>query len=181
VEYRQVAGRAPALARVRADVAPGLIYEYFPERTPEPAYRMNWPVRWRVEHPETRADDPKPAKTGTVPTFTLSPRDTNELFAFRYTGYLRVPRAGVYTITARADDGAAFWVGDQTVFWGVGQSPRTTESWGQIALQAGLHPITVGYFQAYGPMALALYIEGPGMPRQRIPASMLFHDRAAAP
>jgi hypothetical protein len=99
------------------------------------------------------------------------------MFAFRYTGYIRVPRTGVYTFLARSDDGAALWIGSDNVFWSVGQSPRTTETWGQVALQAGLHPITLGYFQAYGPMALELFVEGPGMPRQRVPSTMLFHDR----
>ena len=177
VDYRRGPGRAP----VTADVAPGLQYEYFADTTREPAFRLNWPVRWRVEHPETRPDDLKPTKTGTVANFLLTPRDTNEMFSFRYTGYIRVPRTGVYTFLARSDDGAALWVGDQNVFWSLGQSPKTTETWGQVALQAGLHPITVGYFQAYGPMQLEMFIEGPGMPRRRIPDAMLFHSRRNAP
>ncbi|MDQ6830240.1 MAG: PA14 domain-containing protein, partial [Gemmatimonadota bacterium] len=115
-----------------------------------------------------------------VPDFVLTPRDSSEMFSLRYTGYLRVPKTGVYTLGALADDGAALWVGDQFVFGSLGQSPKTTETWGQIALRAGLHPITVSYFQAYGPMALEMYIEGPGMKRQRIPRSMLFHDSASS-
>jgi hypothetical protein len=172
VDYKRGPGRAP----VTAQVTPGLHYEYFADTTREPAFRLNWPVRWRVEHPETRSDDLRPTKMGTVANFSLAPRDTNEMFSFRYTGYIRVPRAGVYTFLARSDDGAALWIGDQNVFWSLGQSPKTTETWGQAALQAGLHPITVGYFQAYGPMQLEMFIEGPGMPRQRISNALLFHD-----
>jgi hypothetical protein len=176
VDYRLVAGRAP----VTASVSPGLEYEYFADTTKEPAFRMNWPVRWRVEHPENRSDDLRPKRSGTVANFSLAPRDTNEMFSFRYTGYIRVPRTGVYTFLARSDDGAGLWIGEQNVFWSLGQSPKTTETWGQAALQAGLQPITVGYFQAYGPMQLEMYIEGPGMPRQRIGDALLFHDRAAS-
>jgi len=175
VDYRRVPGRAPVTPQVVA----GLNYEYFADTTKEPAFRLNWPVRWRVEHPETRPDDLRPTKRGTVANFSLAPRDTNEMFSFRYTGYIRVPRTGVYTFLARSDDGAGLWIGDQNVFWSLGQSPKTTETWGQAALQAGLHPITVGYFQAYGPMDLEMYIEGPGMARQRIPSSMLFRDAAS--
>jgi hypothetical protein len=175
-DYRKVAGRAP----VAATVVKGLAYAYYPDTTTEPNYRMSWPVRFQVERPEVRPGDVAARRTGTVATFSLAPRDTNEMFSFRYTGYLRVPRTGVYTFTALSDDGAALWVGNDNVFWSVGQSPKTTETWGQVALQAGLHPITVGYFQGYGPMALEMYIEGPGMRRQRIPASMLFHDPRAA-
>ncbi|MDB4889618.1 MAG: beta-galactosidase/beta-glucuronidase [Gemmatimonadetes bacterium] len=174
-EYRKVPGRAS----VTASVAPGIAFAYYPDTTKEPAYRMNWPVRFQVERPEVKPGDVAARKTGVLPNFSLSPRDTSEMFSFRYTGYIRVPRTGVYTFTARSDDGAALWMGNDNVFWSVGQSPKTTETWGQVALQAGLHPITLGYFQAYGPMALELFIEGPGLPRQRVPDTMLFHDRNA--
>jgi hypothetical protein len=140
---------------------------------------MNWPVRWQLERPDVRTTDIAPRKTGTVSTVTLAPADTNEMFGMRFTGFIRVPRTGVYTFTALSDDGAGLWFDDRNVFWSLGQSPKTTETWGQIALQAGLHPITLTYFQAYGPMALDLYVEGPGMPRQRVPGSMLVRDRAS--
>ena len=177
IDYRKVAGRAPAMAAGDARVTPGVTYQYYADTSPEPAFRMHWPARWQVERPDVRAGDMPPRKSGTLANVSLAPRDTNENFSFRYTGYLRVPRTGVYTLTARSDDGAGFWIGDQNVFWSLGQSPATTETWGQAALQAGLHPITVTYFQAYGPMALELYIAGPGMPRQRISNAMLFRDR----
>ena len=175
-EFTKGTGR-PA---VTASVVPGLRYEFFRDTTTEPAYRMNWPVRWQLERPEKKAEDITPHKTGTVATVTLAPADTAVMFGMRYTGYIRAPRAGVYTFTALSDDGAGLWFGDRNVFWSLGQSPKTTETSGQIALAAGLHPITVTFFQAYGPRALELYIEGPGVRRQQIPASMLFHDRAAA-
>ena len=178
VDYAKVAGRAPASVAA-ASLARGLDYAYYVEPTAEPAFRMSWPVRWQVERPEVKADDYTAKKTGVVPVPTLAPRDTTELFSFRYTGYVRVPRTGVYTFTARSDDGAALWVGDQNVFWSVGQSPKTTESWGQIALQAGLHPITLTYFQAYGPMALELLVDGPLVRRQPVPASWFSHPRAS--
>ena len=176
VDYRKGPGRAPA-AIAASRLAPGLDYEYFADTTTEPAYRMNWPVRWQLERPDARPEDLKPTKTGTAREVSLAPRDTNELFGFRFSGYIRVPRTGVYTFTAASDDGAGLWFGDQNVFWSLGQSPKPTESTGQIALRAGLHPITLTYHQAYGPMALELYVEGPGMRRQRVPASMLFRDR----
>jgi len=175
-DFRRVAGRTPLAAAAARRVVPGLHYELFADTTAEPAFRMNWPVRWQLERPEARPNDLPPKKTGTVATVTLAPADTNELFGMRYTGYVRVPRRGVYTFTALSDDGAGLWVGDRNVFWSLGQSPKTTETSGELALAAGLHPITLTYFQAYGPLALELYVEGPGMPRQRVPASMLFRD-----
>ena len=180
VDYTKGPGRAPETVAASA-LARGLDYAYYVESTPEPAFRMNWPVRWQVERPEVRPNDYPPRKSGVVTTPSLAPRDTTELFSLRYTGYVRVPRTGVYTFTARSDDGAALWVGDRNVFWSVGQSPRTTETWGQIALQAGLHPITLTYFQAYGPMALELLVEGPGLRQQPVPAGWFYRPRAGTP
>ncbi|MGZ8411548.1 MAG: chitobiase/beta-hexosaminidase C-terminal domain-containing protein [Gemmatirosa sp.] len=178
VAYVRGAGRPPATVAARA-LAPGLAYAFFRDTTPEPAFRMHWPVRWPLERPDVRAEDPRPAKTGVVPEPTLAPADTTEMFGFRFTGYLRVPRTGVYTFSALADDGAAMWFGDRNVFWSVGQSPKTTESFGSIALAAGLHPIVLTHFQAYGPRALELWVEGPGVPRQRVPARWFSHDPAS--
>lgn len=179
VDYRRGAGLAPTAA-AGGRLRPGLDYEYMAETTPEPAFRMNWPVRFGVEHPTRQPGDLAARKTGTVADFTLAPRDTNELFSFRYIGFLRVPRTGVYTFTAISDDGAGLWFGDRNVFWSLGQSPKATETSGQVALQAGLHAFTATYFQAYGPMALEMYVEGPSTARRRIPASWLFRAAAGA-
>jgi hypothetical protein len=178
VEYTRTTGRAPVT--VAGGVAGGLNYAFYKDTTPEPAFRMHWPVRWQLERPEVRPTDIAPAKTGVAATVSLAPADTTELFGLRFTGYVRVPRTGVYTFTAVSDDGAGMWVADRNVFWSLGQSPKSTETAGQIALQAGLHPITVTYFQAYGPRALQLFVEGPGMSRRPVPASMLFRDRGTA-
>ncbi|HEX2722040.1 MAG TPA: chitobiase/beta-hexosaminidase C-terminal domain-containing protein [Gemmatimonadaceae bacterium] len=177
-EYKRVAGRAPAAA-TGATVAPGLSYAFFRDTTYESPFRMNWPVRDRVDRLEPR-NGPDPAKTGTVPNFSLAPSDTSEMFGIMFTGYIRVPRTGVYTFTSMSDDGARLWIGNETILASLGQSPATTETQGQIALQAGLHPISLGYFQAYGPKVLELFIEGPGMPRQRISGQMLYHARSSA-
>jgi hypothetical protein len=173
MEYRRTVGRAP----VEAAVVPGIEYAYFPDESPEPAFRLDWPVRSFLED-LPRNDEPEPAHSGTLPDFSLDARDREEMFGFRFTGYLRVPATGVYTFSARSDDGVGLWIGEERVMWSMGQSPATQEDEGQIALQAGLHPFTVSYHNAYGPMALELFVAGPGMPRQRIPASMLFRAQS---
>ncbi|HVF39687.1 MAG TPA: PA14 domain-containing protein, partial [Gemmatimonadaceae bacterium] len=177
-EYRRVPGR-PAISSPAGGFAPGLSYAYFRDTTYENPFRMNWPVRDRVDRLEA-GNGPSPTKTGTVATITLAPRDTSQMFGIMYTGYIRVPRTGVYTFTSMSDDGARLWIGKETVLASLGQAPATTETTGQIALQAGMHALSLGYFQAYGPMALELYIEGPGMPRQRISGGMLHRARSTA-
>ena len=175
-EFRRVPGRVPASVS-SSSLASGVQYAFFPDTTFESPFRMNWPVRDRVDR-LVAGSGPDPRKTGTTPRFTLTPSDTSEMFGIQYSGYIRVPRTGVYTFTAMSDDGARLWIGDETILASLGQSPKTTETTGQIALQAGIHPITVGYFQAYGPMALDIFIEGPGLKRQLIPARMLYHNAA---
>ena len=175
-EFRKVSGRA---ATPSAGMTSGLSYSFFRDTTYENPFRMNWPVRDRVDRLDP-GNGPSPVKTGTIATITLAPSDTSEMFGIMYTGYLKVPRTGVYTFISMSDDGARLWIGDQTVLASLGQSPATTETTGQVALQAGLHPFSLGYFQAYGPMKMDLFIEGPGMPRQRLSGSMLFHARSAA-
>ena len=196
VDYVKGPGRAPAAlsAVAAAALRPGVVRAYHPDSSREAVFRMNWPVRWILERPESRPDDPRPRAVTVAPTIGLAPTDTTELYGVRFTGWLRVPRTGVYTFTARSDDGAGLWFGtpvDSTapggptggftnVFWSLGMSPTTTDTPGQIALQAGLHPFVLTYFQAYGPKALALWVEGPGMPAQPVPASWYRHDPAVA-
>jgi len=175
MEFRRVQGR-PA---DDVDVAPGVGYAYFADTSPEPRYRLSWPVRERLARLEAQPGDPAPTRVGTLPNFSLEPRDRDERFGFRYTGWLRVPATGVYTFGARADDGVALWIGGERVLWSMGQSPATTEDEGMIALQAGLHPFVLGYHQAYGPMAMEIRVQGPGLPRQRIPDTMLFRPAGA--
>jgi hypothetical protein len=174
--FRRVAGRAP---EDEVEVVPGVDYRFYPDTSPEPRYRLDWRVRRMLERPHDAPGDPAPARTGSVPNLTLAPRDRDELFGFRFTGYLRVPADGVYTFRARSDDGVALWIGGREVLWSMGQSPATTEDEGRIALRAGLHPFTLSYHQAYGAMALELWAEGPGVAPGPVPDSMLFRPAGA--
>lgn len=174
-DFQRVAGRAPVHAP-SGGITSGVDYAFFRDTTHESPFRMNWPVRDRVNRLESD-NGPAPEKIGTISTISLAPRDTSEMFGIQFAGFIRIPRTGVYTFTAISDDGTRLWIGDETVLASLGQSPATTETIGQIALQAGLHPFTVGYFQAYGPMVLKLYIKGPGISRQLLPARMLVRPR----
>ncbi|HYH81852.1 MAG TPA: PA14 domain-containing protein [Longimicrobium sp.] len=175
MDYRRVPGRAADYV----DVVPGVDYAYFADTSPEPRYRLDWPVRDRLSRIDAEPGDPELARTGTLPDVSLDPRDRDELFGFRFAGYVRVPADGVYTFSAVSKDGVALWIGGRALFWSMGQSPAATEDEGTIALRAGLHPFVLGYHQAYGVMALEIRVEGPGVPRQRIPETMLFRPAGA--
>ena len=85
-----------------------------------------------------------------------------ERYAIRISGYIRVPDDALYEFALVSDDGSSMDIGDRTVVDNDGfhgDEQRT----GMIALRAGLHPITVRYFQGTGGASLSLkYRRGEG-------------------
>jgi glucose/arabinose dehydrogenase len=114
-----------------------------------------------------------PAASGTVGSFSLAPRLRDELFGFRYTGYVRVPADGVYTFYTTSDDGSRLAIGSQVVVNNDGlHGPE--EAAGTIGLQAGLHAVTVTFFERNGGEVLNVSYAGPGLAKTSVPASALF-------
>ncbi|HFE52767.1 MAG TPA: beta-glucosidase, partial [Bacteroidetes bacterium] len=72
-----------------------------------------------------------------------------------------------------SNDGARLYIDGKLVVDNDGLHGAEERS-GSTHLTAGRHRIRVAYFQAGGGMALDTYYSGPGLPRQRIPASALF-------
>jgi hexosaminidase len=95
-------------------------------------------------------------------------------FAAQFAGYLDVPRDGVYTFHLESDDGSRLMIGAETVVDHDGLHSRCEQS-GQVILKAGKHPLALAYFDAGGARFLKLEYEGPGIARQPIPASALWH------
>ena len=111
-----------------------------------------------------------PLKTGTLPAPSLAVRNRNDHFAIRYQGYLRVPTDGVYTFFTNSDDGTKLWIGSTEVVNNDGPHPEQERS-GSIGLKAGVHALTVGYFQRDGGQALTLSYAGPNLSKQVIPTA----------
>lgn len=112
-----------------------------------------------------------PTKSGTQPDFTLAgARDEN--YALQFRGYVHVPADGVYRFFVMSDDGSRLWIGDKLVVDNDGPHSPAEKS-GEIALAAGLQPITVAMFQAGGGRLLEVSWEGPHIRKQRIPAASL--------
>ena len=85
-----------------------------------------------------------------------------EQYAIRLTGYLRVPNDALYEFALSSDDGSNLEIGGRIIVNNDGFH-GDEERTGMIALRAGLHPITVRYFQATGGAALTLrYRRGEG-------------------
>ncbi|MBO2008745.1 PQQ-dependent sugar dehydrogenase [Hymenobacter negativus] len=117
--------------------------------------------------------------SGTVSTFSLSPRLRDDNFAFRYTGYVSVPTDGIYTFYTSSDDGSQLFIGSTLVVDNDGQH-GTQERTGQIGLKAGLHAVTVGFFERGGDQVLNVSYAGPGLTKALVPATALFRTATGA-
>jgi alpha-L-fucosidase len=115
-----------------------------------------------------------PKKEGVVSQFTLAPRMDNDHFGFEYAGFITVPERGMYVFYTESDDGSRLFVGDQLVVENDGLHGMG-EKKGLVPLDAGLHPIRVLFFEKDGGEGLKVSYEGPGIKKQEIPQSVLFH------
>ena len=123
-------------------------------------------------------DSLTPVATGSVTNFDLSPRLTNDCFAFRFTGYIDVPTNGGYTFYTSSDDGSQLFIGDQLVVDNDGAHADQRRS-GYVALEAGRHSITVTYFEQYGSETLTVSYLSQDIPRTEISAGVLCRETEA--
>ncbi len=116
----------------------------------------------------------KPKASGIVPEITMNvpQRKQPDQFALRFQGSLRIETAGEYQFFISSDDGSRFYVGDRMLINNDGLHGMSEKS-GRIQLDAGLHPITVTYFDNGGGDGLEVRWSGPGFRRQSISASVL--------
>ena len=148
----------PHPAVTPAEVVPGLKCEY---------YEGEWQ---RLPN----FDSLTPVKSQTVTTFAIPVFARPEKFALSLAGYIQVPQDGLYDFYLDSDDGSRLYVCDSLLIDNDGIHGSGAIEKG-IALKAGLHPIRVLMFQAEGDEYLEVSLRGPGLEKQPIPASMLFH------
>lgn len=116
----------------------------------------------------------KPVASGISETLALPDHGPTELFGMSYEGYIDIPEDGVWSFYTSSDDGSMLYIdGDVTV--NNGGRHAMEERIGFAALKKGLHPIKVTWFNAAGGLGLNVFIKGPGMEKQTIPAGMLNH------
>jgi hexosaminidase len=116
----------------------------------------------------------KPNKEGHLPTFSLEPAGgRTEDFGFEFKGFIRVPVPGLYTFWIQADDGARLVIAGREVVRNEGVF-KIREVAGEIPLEPGRLPFALAYFQKSGEAGLTVYVQGPGMVRQLLPAAWLY-------
>ena len=116
----------------------------------------------------------KPVHSGTLPSIIFPGNRREDGWGVRYTGYLNITVDGIYTFSVSSDDGSKLFIGSTEVMDNDG-SHSANEAAGAVALKAGLHRITVLYFDDTEGESLDVSYEGPGITNQRIPAGVLSH------
>jgi hypothetical protein len=101
----------------------------------------------------------------------LAPRKDG--FGIVFKAALRVPADGDYRFFISSDDGSRLLIDGRLVAEN-DSVHDVSERTGSARLSSGRHALEVQYFEATGGEALALEIEGPGLPRQPLPMSLLF-------
>ena len=96
-------------------------------------------------------------------------------FGLVFMGEIQISRSGDYQFFLNSNDGSQLFINNSMVVDNDG-SHASVEKSGKITLTAGRYPFRLTYFQAGGGLNLRLSLTGPGMVRQKIPASMLFSN-----
>jgi hypothetical protein len=142
------------------EVAPGLSYKYT-----HGIYRM-----------VNDFLDVSPLKTGINSQFNLDPREKEQFFSLDYEGYINIPEDGDYTFYLACNDGGRLYIDSYMLLNNDGLHP-VVEIEKTVSLKAGLHPISVKYFQEGGRNGLTVSWKGPGIKKEEIPAEVLFYRR----
>ena len=119
----------------------------------------------------------QPSASGTASGFVLKNTLRDQDGGMFFTGYIKIPQDGDYTIYLSADTGGLLRIHDATVIDADFGYSGGKEASGSIRLQAGLHPFRL-YYAHRSPPAPLLDISwsGPGISKARIPDDALARD-----
>ena len=90
----------------------------------------------------------KYVSSGTMPAPSISQAPQEDHFAYVFTGLILIPERGVWEFMTKSDDGSVLMIGDRRVVDNDG-SHASVMATGRVALEAGLHPYTLLYFEDY--------------------------------
>lgn len=121
----------------------------------------------------TDLDLVNPVSSGISQKFSIDQRKRENYFGFRYSGFIKVPKDGIYRFYLKSNDGSRLYIHDKELIENDANHGAVEEP-GSIALKAGYHPIMVKYMQCGGGKALQVSWSGPGIAKQEIPENVLF-------
>ncbi|MBD3320465.1 MAG: hypothetical protein GF350_05140 [Chitinivibrionales bacterium] len=173
-------GQAPSwwpttVSFVKVDPAPGLVYEYFWNFTSEviPHYPLYGSGMGGGECGGYCRDK------GIIETITIENATDPDRYGYRFWGYIDIQQEGDYTFYMTADDAAKLFIDGRIIIDKDGPLAGTpSEGSGTINLSEGMHPLVITYHQSIDDAVLDVQWSGPGINKQPIPSSALFHADA---
>ncbi len=111
--------------------------------------------------------------SGTMPEPSIADAPQEDHFGYIFNGWIRIPERGVWEFMTKSDDGSVLVIGDRKVVDNDG-SHASVMATGRVALEAGLHPYTLMYFEDYEGQDLSWGWRAPGAALfEQIPAERL--------
>ena len=98
---------------------------------------------------------------GTMPAPSIADAPQEDHFGYIFNGYIDIPVRGVWEFTTKSDDGSVLVIGGRKVVDNDG-SHASVAATGRVALEAGLHPYTLLYFEDYEGQDLSWGWKAPG-------------------
>lgn len=103
----------------------------------------------------------KYVSSGTMPAPSIAQAPQEDHFGYVFTGSILIPERGVWEFMTKSDDGSVLVIGDRKVVDNDG-SHASVMATGRVALEAGLHPYTLLYFEDYEGQDLSWGWKAPG-------------------
>ncbi len=103
----------------------------------------------------------KYVSSGTMPAPSIAEAPQEDHFGYVFTGLILIPERGVWEFMTKSDDGSVLMIGDRRVVDNDG-SHASVMATGRVALEAGLHPYTLLYFEDYEGQDLSWGWKAPG-------------------
>lgn len=105
---------------------------------------------------------------GSVPSFSLSPKTQQDFFNFRFDGFLRIVKEGIYQFRISSDDGSSLILDDSVLVVNDGIHNLTTTTSPIQLLTSGPHRIRVDFFDHDRSDSLLIEYKGPDSENQWI-------------
>ena len=140
------------------DSIPGLIYYYYEGEVNESVEIKNIPF----------------IESGVTSEFSIENSHQITNFAYIFEGYIKIPQDGRYTFYLNSNDGSVLFLDDNKLIDNDGAHGAYEQS-SSTSLKAGMHKISVNYFQLGGTSLLNVMWEGQGSQKQEIGIEFLFH------
>jgi hypothetical protein len=145
--------------------APGLAYAYY-----------EGPFKKDPKHPDAMQQFYQPARMGVgTKAFDQSPRARADDYCFEFTGFIAVPRDGLYHFYLNANRMGRLYIGGEELIM---SRTEVAEEEGRIALKAGKHSLRLTYLRqkAIADPGLEIAWKVPDLSRVPVPFTALFHE-----